>query len=53
LTAPLLAEAIFSAVSDSSLREKAAATGINIRAEGGVGQAVRVVEAYFNPDNSG
>ena len=43
LTAPRLADAIRTAVSDGGMRERAAALGAQIRAEDGVGQAVEII----------
>ena len=45
LTAGRLAAAIASAVTDRDMRARAAALGERIRAEDGVGQAIRVIEA--------
>jgi UDP:flavonoid glycosyltransferase YjiC (YdhE family) len=44
LTAERLAEALRTVATDSSLRERAAALGEQIRAEDGVGRAVRLIE---------
>lgn len=46
LTADKLAMAIQAAVSDKQMRAKAAALGECIRAEDGVGEAVRLIEVY-------
>ncbi len=47
LTAERLAAAIRQAAGAEGLRARAAALGARIRAEDGVGQAVRVVEGYL------
>ena len=44
LTADRLAEAIHRAVTDTAMREKAARLGERIRAEDGIGRAVKVIE---------
>jgi UDP:flavonoid glycosyltransferase YjiC (YdhE family) len=52
LTAERLAEAITQAVTAPALRERAAALGEKIRAEDGVGNAVRIVNQYLWNDSS-
>jgi UDP:flavonoid glycosyltransferase YjiC (YdhE family) len=47
LTAERLAEAIDTAASDSAMRKRAAELGTAIRAEDGIGEAIRVVERYL------
>lgn len=47
LTAEKLASAIREATSDSVMRERAAALGAQIRAEDGIGEAVRVIEGII------
>jgi sterol 3beta-glucosyltransferase len=50
LTADRLAESIHAAVTDFEMRRRAAACGVAIRAENGVGNAVEIVRRYFgNP----
>lgn len=49
LTAERLAEAIRRAVADPHMRERARRMGEKIRAEDGVGQAVRIIDRFFNP----
>ena len=44
LTAPRLADAIRTAVTDGAMQDQAAALGARIRAEDGVGQAVGIIE---------
>jgi sterol 3beta-glucosyltransferase len=46
LTAERLAEAIICMVNDSAMAAKAAALGENIRAEDGVGQAIKIIDQY-------
>ncbi len=48
LTAKRLAEAITECISNASMRHKAAALGNEIRAEDGIGAAVRLVEDFCN-----
>lgn len=48
LTAKRLGEAIEQAVSSSSIQERACEMGIKIRAEDGVGNAVKVMNRYFD-----
>ena len=47
LTAERLAEAITQAVNDPELRQRAAALGEKIRAEDGVGEALRIIEQHL------
>ncbi len=47
LTADRLAQAITTAVSDSEMRQRAAAVGETIRGEDGVGAAVEIIRGYF------
>jgi UDP:flavonoid glycosyltransferase YjiC (YdhE family) len=47
LSAPKLAEAIRQAATDETMRAKAAALGEKIRAEDGVGEAVRIIKGYL------
>jgi UDP:flavonoid glycosyltransferase YjiC (YdhE family) len=47
LSARRLATAIASAVSDGAMRQRAAVLGEQIRAEDGIGNAVRVIEGYL------
>jgi UDP:flavonoid glycosyltransferase YjiC (YdhE family) len=42
-----LAEAITQAVTDRSMRDRAAALGEKIRVEDGVGRAVEIIEQYL------
>ncbi len=48
LTAARLATAIRTAVSDEGMRSRAAELGMRIRAEDGVGEAVRLIEKYLH-----
>lgn len=48
LTAERLAEAIRRAVTDPAMRKRAGMMGVKIRAEDGVGQAVRIIDRFFN-----
>ncbi len=47
LTAERLAGAITQAVNDQQIRQRAAALGVSIRAEDGIGEAIRVINAHF------
>ena len=47
LTAERLAAAIHQAVSDPVMRQRAAALGVRVRAEDGVGQAVKIICQYL------
>ena len=47
LTAERLAKAIEQAVSDPAIRQRAAALGEKVRAEDGVGEAVRIIRQYM------
>jgi UDP:flavonoid glycosyltransferase YjiC (YdhE family) len=47
LTAQGLAQALHTAVTDSSIRQKAAALGQSIQAEDGVGEAVAIITRHF------
>ncbi len=47
LTAERLAQAILTAVMDTEMRKRAAATGEAIRSEDGVGNAVKIVQTYL------
>ena len=49
LTADRLAEAIRTAVSDTTMRQKAHSYGAHIRAEDGVGNAVKHIRQYLGP----
>jgi len=51
LTAERLAAAITTAVTDSGMRERARLTGEAIRAEDGVGSAVKLVQRYLGKPN--
>lgn len=48
LTAERLAAAITAAIRDEDMRRRARALGAHIRAEDGVGEAVRLIEAHVN-----
>lgn len=52
LTAEKLAEAIRTAVSDTTMRQRAAALGEAIRAEDGVGNAVRILQQALGPQRT-
>jgi UDP:flavonoid glycosyltransferase YjiC (YdhE family) len=47
LSAQRLAGAIDAAVSDAQMRQRASVLGTQIRAEDGIGDAVRVAESYL------
>jgi UDP:flavonoid glycosyltransferase YjiC (YdhE family) len=47
LTADTLTDAIQSATTDSSMKDRAAALGKTIRAEDGVGNAVKIIKQYL------
>jgi sterol 3beta-glucosyltransferase len=51
LTAEKLADALRTAVNDPQIRAKSAALGQKIRAEDGVGSAVRIIEAVAKMRN--
>ena len=53
LTADRLAHAITSAVTDPGMKQRARTCGATIRAEDGVGNAVRAVEGCFGPPTGG
>ena len=53
LTAERLAAAITRAVTDSSMRQRASAYGAAMRAEHGVGNAVKVIKHYFGDPGEG
>jgi sterol 3beta-glucosyltransferase len=53
LSADRLAEAIMTAVSDPQIRHRARSCGQAIRAEDGVGDAVRVIEGYLAKSQQG
>ena len=48
LSAEALAEAITTAINDQGMRERAAALGEKIRAENGIGNAVRLIQHYLH-----
>lgn len=47
LNAMLLSEAIYQAVNDPTMRERAAQVGATIRAEDGIGSAIRILESLL------